>query len=78
MNYKLNLGFGGLPPITMLIRIDSVVYNQYTIIHDVSPNIAECYRYYVRWGILQVDQTSSFEEKNAYTKKKKLVQYFFF
>ncbi len=41
MNYKLKWGFGGLLPITMLICIDCGVYNQY-IIHDASPNVAEC------------------------------------
>ncbi len=36
MNYKLKWGFGGFPPITMLICIDCVVYNQY-IIHEYIP-----------------------------------------
>ncbi len=58
MNYKLKWGFGGLPPITMLICIDCVVYNQY-IIHDISPNIAECYRYYMWREILQVGEKSA-------------------
>ncbi len=49
MNYKLKWGFGGLPPITMSICIDCVVYNKY-IIHDASPNIAESWRYCVWWG----------------------------
>ncbi len=29
MNYKLKWGFGGLPPVTMLICNDCLVYHQY-------------------------------------------------
>ncbi len=38
---QTEMGVWGLPPIIMFICIDCVVYNQY-IIHDASPNIAEC------------------------------------
>ncbi len=63
MNYKLKWGFGGLPPIIMFICIDCVVYNQF-IIHDASPNIAQCQRYCVQWGILQVGPPPYMKENN--------------